>query len=77
MPVAATIDIREVTPLEGLKLAILSLDYFSDEEIKNIFLDFIITHEDEILEIAGIMREHRPRLYKELSEKYCRLMTAQ
>ena len=70
MPLATTIDIGEITPLDGLKLAILSLDSFSDEEVKSIFLNFTITHENEISEIIGVMREHRPQLYEALSKYF-------
>ena len=59
------------TLLERLKLIIISVDDFSNEEVKDAFLDFEITNEEEIRELMGIIREHRPQLMGKLAQAYC------
>lgn len=46
------------------KLATLSLDDFSDTEIKNIFLNLEITNENDIREAVGIISTHRPEIFR-------------
>ena len=61
---------QELTPLERFKLAVLSIDDFKDEEIEDMFLGFEVVSEDEILEIVGIVREHRPSLIEKITQTF-------
>jgi len=52
------------------KLAVLSLDSFSDAEIEKFFLDLKVNSEDDIREAVGIILVHRPILLENLTAKY-------
>ena len=52
------------------KLAVLSLDNFSDAEIEKTFLNLEVASEDDIREAVGIISVHRPKLLENLTTKY-------
>lgn len=56
----------------SFKLAVLSLDNFSDAQIEKFFLDLEVTSEDDIREAVGIISLHRPQLIECLTSKYFR-----
>lgn len=52
------------------KLAVLSLDDFSDAEIEKLFLNLEVASEDDIREVVGIISVHRPKLLENLTAKH-------
>lgn len=49
------------------KMAVLSLNDFSDSEIKKLFFDLEVASEDDICEAIGIISIHRPKLLENLT----------
>lgn len=58
-----------LSPIEKLKLAIITVDKTPDSYVKKMFLDFDVTSQDAILEICGCLRKHRPELVRQLEKE--------
>jgi len=54
---------------EDFRLAVASLETFSDEEITRLLLDVEITCEKDIFTVVGALEFHRPALAKKLEAK--------
>ena len=57
--------------IERFKLAVLSIDEFSDLEIEKLFLNLEVNSEEDIHEAIGILQIHRPQVIEHLTFQYC------
>lgn len=58
------------------KLAVLSIDDFSDINIERLFLNMEVTSENDIREAVGVISTHRPELLKNIASKHLSLSAA-
>lgn len=67
-----TLDVsaEALTPVQKFKLAVLSLDDFSDKTVEWLFFNTEVKNEDDIREIIGVLSAHRPQILKRIREKY-------
>lgn len=55
-----------LSSLDLFKIACISEDEFSDEELKTFMMNVIIANEIDIEEFLGILKEYRPNIHKGL-----------
>lgn len=53
-----------------LRLAALSDDEFSDEEVEQILHETEVRTESDISEVVGILKEYRPSLYERIESEF-------
>ena len=59
----------ELSVKEKLKLAIISQD-LPDSFVENLFLDYEITDETDMLEITSAIIKHRPKIAGKIAQKF-------
>ncbi|OGY53073.1 MAG: hypothetical protein A3A02_03140 [Candidatus Buchananbacteria bacterium RIFCSPLOWO2_01_FULL_39_33] len=57
-----------LTAIDRVKLMIIAVDDFTDDEIWQNFLDFEISDEDEINELSDCLDKHRPVLSAKMAK---------
>jgi hypothetical protein len=59
-----------LTPLEKFKLAVLSTEEVTDNQVEGLFLEFEAGSEEELLEVIEIMEKHRSMVWQKLEAKH-------
>lgn len=54
--------------LEKFKLAVLSHDEFTDEQVEKLFYQVSINNVKDIIDIVSLLKRNRPKLMKKLEE---------
>ena len=59
---------QNMSDFEIFKLAVISTDEITDNEVETIFLNLALGEEHEVNESVNILIEHRPELAKNLTD---------
>ncbi|MDD5289584.1 MAG: nucleoside 2-deoxyribosyltransferase [Patescibacteria group bacterium] len=59
-----------LTPLEKFKLAALSTEEVTDDQVEGLFLEFEAGSEEELLEVIEIVEIYRPVLWQKLQKEH-------